>query len=156
PEGELVVRRLEAGLKTSKEMKIAAGSGYTYTPYELIVLEEAEKFLAKDPITLKLDRDEQMDYAARTIAAGLRWHLLAVNDNKRQGKEWALVAKQLRDRYIVIQRERFEAFVKQGPAYYDRADEIGLRLMGRYPDNQDVLKDVYRLQLLRTHKNNKN
>lgn len=156
PEGELVVRKLDKARKNSTEFKISAASGYTYTPYELIVLEDVEKFLAKDPIQLKLDRDEQMDYAARAIAAGLRWHLLAVNDNKRQGKEWALVKKQLTDRYIALQRERFEGFVKQGPAYYDKADEIGLKLMGRFPENNDVLKDVYRLQLLRTHKNIKN
>jgi ABC-type transport system substrate-binding protein len=151
PEGELIVKILDNRTRTtSTEKKFSAGSGFEYTPYELIILEEAEKFLAKDPITLKLDRDEQMDYAARAVAAGLRWHLLAVNDNKRQGKEWALVKKQLVDRYIALQRERFEAFVKQGRAYYDRADEIGLKLMGKFPDNNDVLKDVYRLQLRRT------
>jgi peptide/nickel transport system substrate-binding protein len=148
PEGELVVKVLDRTLKNSTERKFSTGTGFKYTPFELIVLEEAEKFLAKDKNKLGLDRDEQMDYAARAIAAGLRWHLLAINANKRQGKGWEPIAKQLRDRHLAIQRERFADLIKAKS--YDKADEVGLKMLGRYPDNSDVLIDVYGLQLLRT------
>ncbi len=152
PEGELEVRQLSPDLRTSSERKFAAGSGFRYVPFEMIVLEKADEFLNKK--FRSLDRDEQMEYAARAVASGLRWHLLAVNDNKRQGKEWALVAKQLRDKHLAIQRERFSLLLKAKD--YAKADEVGLQMLARYPDNNEVLKDVYGLQLLRTRNGLKN
>jgi ABC-type transport system substrate-binding protein len=146
PEEEFTVQRLDPALKNSSEQKLATGSGFTFTPFELIVLEEVDKFLARD--LPALDRDEKLDYAARAVASGLRWHLVAVNNNKRVGKPWELVARQLRDRHLSLVRERFRLLVTAKK--YEKADEVGLKMLSRYPDNNEVLRDVYRLQLLRT------
>lgn len=149
PDGPITVKVLDVRTRsTSTERTFPTGSGFTYTPFELIVIEEVDKFLAKK--FPRLDPDDQRDYAARAIAAGLRWHLIQFNANKRQGKEWTLVAKQLRDRHLAMQRERFRLLWEQGPKFYDKADEVGLKMLARYPDNNDVLKDVYGLQLRRT------
>jgi hypothetical protein len=145
PEGELEVKVLAPNGKESKEMKFPAGNGFKYIPFELVVLEQVDKFLEKDST---LDPLDKLNYAARAVASGLRWHLLAVNANKRVGKEWEPVAKQLRDRHLALLRQRFEAMVKAG--MYKNADELGLKMLARYPDNNDVLRDVYGLQLRST------
>ena len=145
PEGELEVKVLDPTSRKTQDKKFATGTGFTYTPYELIVLEQVEKFL--DGKTT-MDRLDQLNYAARAVAAGLRWHLLAVTNNKRVGKEWEPVAKQLRDRHLALLRERFQALVDA--KMYKNADEVGLKMLARYPDNNDVLRDVYGLQLRST------
>lgn len=154
PEGAFEVQKLDGGLKNVTTLKMSTGSGHTLVPYELIVLEEVEKFLNKPKTTLS--RDEQLNYATRAVAAGLRWHLLAVNDNKRVGKAWDEVGKKLRDRHLALLRERFNSFLETRPPKYDDAEEVGVKMLTRYPDNNEVLRDVYRLQLLRTRNTLKN
>ena len=151
PEGELVVQKLDASLRNTEEKKYATGTGFTFTPFELIVIEEVDKFLDKK---LALDRDDQLDYAARAVASGLRWHLLAVSKNQRVGKAWELVARQLRNRHLELMRERFVRF--RDAKDYKAADEIGLKMLAKYPDSNQVLRDVYGLHLLRTRASLKN
>src|SRR6516162_7078095 len=51
PEGELTVNILDSTLKKVVDTKkIAAANGFQYTPYELIVLEQASQFLAREPL----------------------------------------------------------------------------------------------------------
>lgn len=145
PEGELVVQKLDGTLKTSTEVKFATGSGWTYMPFELIVLEEVDKFLEKKTTLSKLD---QLEVAARCVASGLRWHLLQVNSNKRAGKAWEPVARQLRSRHLALMRDRFNMLVDA--KMYKNADEVGLKMLARYPESNEVMRDVYRLQLLST------
>ena len=147
PDEKLEVQKLDSSRTKVSTLTVSTGSGYTLVPYELIVLEEVERFLNKKST---LSRDEQLNYAARAVAAGLRWHLLAVNENKRVGKSWDPVGKLLRDRHLALLRERFNNFVDAKPPQYDAADEVSLKMLNRYPENNDVLRDVYRLQLLRT------
>ena len=149
PEKEITVKILDKAMASSTEKKLNTGSGFKFTPYELIIVERADDFVKSDP-PAKMSKADQYDYAARAIACGLRFHILAVNNNKRVGKEWGDVEKTLRDRLLKFQRERFQAFVKQEE--YDKADELGLKLLNKNPENNDVLRDVYKLQLMRTEK----
>jgi len=145
PEEEFEVRVLDASLKQSVPKKLSTGSGFNYTPFELIVLEQVDSFLAK---TETMDRSDQLEYAARAVAAGLRWHLVAVNNNKRVGKAWETVASQLKFRIRDLMRKRFEYLldVKR----YERADEVGLKMLSRFPNDNEILLDVYHLQLKQT------
>lgn len=153
PDGPFEVQLLDPTLKNVTTLKMSTGTGHTLVPYELVILEEVEKFLNKKST---LSEDEQLNYAARAVAAGLRWHLLAVNDNKRVGKAWDVVGRQLRDRHLALLRKRFTNLVEAKPPEYDAADEVGLKMLTRYPDSNEVLRDVYRLQLLRTRNTLKN
>ena len=56
--------------------------------------------------------------------------------------------KQLRDRHLALLRERFQTLVDA--KMYKNADEVGLKMLARYPDNSEVLRDVYGLQLRST------
>src|SRR5947209_8392009 len=90
PDGEFTVNLLDSSLKKVIETKkIAQGNGFTYTPFELVVLEEVDKYLAKDS---PQDRGDRLEAAVRAVAAGLRWHLHARDTNKRTGKGWDAVA----------------------------------------------------------------
>ena len=129
--------------KNSTPKKLATGSGFNYTPFEFLVLEQVNIFLNK---TENMNQSEQLDYASRAVAAGLRWHLVAVNNNKRVGKAWEGVAALLRSKMLEFMRERFEHLMLLKK--YDRADEVGLKMLSRFPNNLDVQRDVYRLQLL--------
>lgn len=146
PDGEVEVKVLTRSLKESTP-KTLNGSGYKYTPFELIVLEEVDKFRAKKTT---LDPEEQLDYAARAVASGLRWHLGMVEKNKRVGRGWDLVARQLRDRHLALWRERFQLLVDDNKL--DKAAEVGARMLTRYENNNDVLRDVYGLNLRRVVK----
>ena len=102
PEGEFTVNLLDASLKKVVDTKkIATGTGFKFVPYELIVLEQVNLFLEREPL---IDQADQLDQAARAVAAGLRWHLHAKETNKRQGKGWDPVTRQLRDRLLTLQR----------------------------------------------------
>jgi peptide/nickel transport system substrate-binding protein len=147
PDGEFEVQVLQGGLTESSPKTFKTGSGYKFIPFELIVLEQVDNFLNKKLETL--DRADQLDYAARAVAAGLRWHLLAVANNKRVGKAWDEVEKDLRRRHIKLKREQFKILLDAKE--YNKADAVGIKLLTRYPDNFDVQKDVYRLQLFRTN-----
>jgi ABC-type transport system substrate-binding protein len=151
PEGELTVKILDGSLtKVVDTKKIAAANGFKYVPYELIVLEQVDRFLGKDPL---LDRADQLDWAARAVAAGLRWHLHAKDTNKRQGKGWDAVTRQLKYRLLELQRDRFAELLNA--KRYDDADALGLKMMSRNPDNTEVLRDVYRLTLVRMDREQK-
>jgi hypothetical protein len=128
PEGELTVQKLDVTLQNTEEKKFATGTGFAYTPFEHIVIEEVDKFLDRK---LGMNRHDQLDYAARAVASGLRWHLLAVNNNKRVGKAWEPVAKQLRDRHLALLRERFARL--RDAKEYREADELGLKMLAKYP-----------------------
>jgi ABC-type transport system substrate-binding protein len=153
PEEEIDVRILRPNLLESYPQKLATGSGFIFTPFELIVLESVEAFLKRDPKDLGLTRDRQMEYASRAVSAGLRWHLEMVEKGKRVGKKWDEVKSLLRGKIIAIQRERFSAFVEAKE--YERAEEIGIALLNRFPKYPDVLNDVYWLQLFRTERSAK-
>ena len=147
PEGEFTVNILDASLKKVIDTKkIATGTGFQYIPYELIVIELADRFLERDPL---VDRADQLDCAARAVAAGLRWHLHAKDTNKRQGKGWDPVTQRLKYRVLELQRDRFAELLSK--KQYDKADELGLKMISRNPDNNEVMRDVYRLNLLRLH-----
>lgn len=146
PEEEIDVRVLTPNLKESYPKKLATGSGFTLVPFELIVVEQVDAFLAKD---LGISKDRQFEYAARALAAGLRWHGEMVDKGKRVGKKWDEVKALLRVRLIGLQRERFRLFVEAKE--YDKADELGLSLLSRYPDETEIKKDVYHLQLFRSN-----
>ena len=151
PEGEFTVNILDASLKKVLDTKkIATGTGFKYTPYELIVLEQVNQFLEKEPL---IDRADQLDWAARAVAAGLRWHLHAKDTNKRQGKGWDAVTRQLKYRLLELQRDRFAELLKL--KRYDDADQLGLKMLSRNPDNSDIMQDVYRLTLLRMDRDQK-
>lgn len=149
PEKELTIKIFDKLLTTTTEKKLVTGSGYKYFPYELVIVERAEDFVKSDPPS-KMSKPEQLDYAAKAVALGLQYHINAVNTNKRVGKEWGDVEKTLREKLLKFQRDRFQAFVKLEE--YDKADELGLKLLNKNPENNDVLRDVYKLQLLRTEK----
>lgn len=151
PEGEFTVQKLDVTLRNTEEKKFATGTGFTYTPFEIVVIEEVDKFVEKK---LSMSRDDQLDYAARAIASGLRWHLLAVNNNKRVGKGWEPVAAQLRLRHVALMRERFARL--RDAKEFKEADELGLKMLAKYPENNAVLRDVYGLHLLRTRAGLKN
>lgn len=147
PDGKVEVQKLDRALKDVTTLTLSTGTGYKLVPYELIVLEEVERFLNKKST---LSRDEQLHYAARAVASGVRWHLLAVNDNKRTGKAWDPVLRQLRDRHLALLRERFNNLVESKPPQYAAAEDVGLKMALFFPKNNDVERDIYRLELLRT------
>jgi peptide/nickel transport system substrate-binding protein len=146
PEEEFEIRVLTPSRKESSKQTLATGSGFQYTPFELIVVEYVDNFLARDS---GLSKDRQLDYAARALTAGLRDHYKFVNSNKRVGKAWETVEKTLREKLIRIQRERFALLLADKA--YEAADELGLKMLSRYPDNNDIRKDVYGLQLQRSN-----
>ncbi|HEX3150181.1 MAG TPA: ABC transporter substrate-binding protein [Gemmataceae bacterium] len=146
PEGEFTVKVLDGALKNSIDKKIATGTGFKYTPFELIVLETVAQYLEKDAIS----RTDQLDFAARAVASGLRWHLNARDTNKRLGKGWDPVTRQLKDRLLGLQQERFDVLIAEKK--YDQADELGLKMLTRNPDNVEVTRAVYRLNLIRVDK----
>ena len=146
PEEEFEVKVLTPSLKESFPKKLTTGSGFKFTPFEFIVIEQVDSFLARGDT--KLSKDRQLDYAARALTAGLREHYKFVSSNKRVGKAWETVEKTLREKLIRIQRERFALLLADKA--YEAADELGLKMLSRYPDNNDIRKDVYGLQLQRT------
>ena len=132
PEGEFTANLLDASLKKVIDAKkITTGSGFKLVPFEQIVLEQADRFLQREPL---LDQADQLDQAARAVAAGLRWHLHAKDTNKRQGKGWDVVTRQLKDRLLALQRDRFALLL--AAKKYDQADELGLKMMARNPDQR--------------------
>ncbi|HVK12992.1 MAG TPA: ABC transporter substrate-binding protein [Gemmataceae bacterium] len=145
PETEFEVQILDSTLLQSSPKKFGTGSGFKFIPYELRVLDEVDKYLAKEAA----DRSEQLETAARAVAAGLRFHVEKVAGGKRLGKEWEPVAKDLRARLVKLHRERFTHLVEA--KRYNDADLAGLRLMARYPNDTEVKNDVYWLQLKRLH-----
>jgi peptide/nickel transport system substrate-binding protein len=145
PETEFEVQVLDASLLKSSPKKFGTGSGFKFIPYELRVLDEVEKYLTKETT----DRSEQLETAARAVAAGLRFHREKVAGGKRLGKEWEPVEKDLRNRLVKLQRERF-TYLVEAKRYHD-ADLVGLRLMARYPESIEIKNDVYWLQLKRHH-----
>jgi len=149
PEEEIEVRVLTPNLKESYPKKLATGSGFILVPFELIVVGQVDAFLARDLMDLGVSRDRQLDYAARALAAGLRWHLEMVDKGKRVGKKWEEVRALLRTRLIGTQRGRFRLFVEAKE--YDKAEELGLALLSRYQDQPDITRDVYHLQLYRSN-----
>src|SRR4051812_41979238 len=109
PEGEFSVNILDVTLKKVFDTKkIATGSGFKYTPFEEIVLEQVNAFLEKDDLG---DPAGHLDLAARAVAAGLRWHLHAKDTNKRQGKGWDATTRKLKYRLLELQRDRFAALL---------------------------------------------
>jgi peptide/nickel transport system substrate-binding protein len=145
PEGEFSVNILDkTRVKVLDTKKIATGTGFKYVPFELIVLEKVNAFVEKEPL---LDRLDQLDLAARAVAAGLRWHLHAKDTNKRQGGGWDSVTRQMKYRLLELQRDRFAGLLSAGK--YDEADKLGLKMLSRNPDNSDIMLDVYRLNLVR-------
>ena len=149
PEAELTVKILDKTLGSSTEKKLATGSGFKFTPYEFVILERADDFVKAEPAG-KMTKADQYEYAVKAVACGLRFHLLAVNNNKRVGKEWGDVERAMRERRLKYQRGQFQAYIDQKE--YDKADELGLKLLTKAPENNEVLRDVYRLQLLRTER----
>lgn len=147
PESEFEIKKLDLSLKNSTPQKLATGSGFRFSPYEMIILEQVDLFLERT-IT-SLTRAEQLEIAARAVAVGLRWHLLMVSNNKRVGKGWDEVEKLLKNRLLKLQRDRFAALISAKE--YDKADELGLKLLTRNPENNEILKDVYGFELLRVH-----
>ena len=148
PDGEFTVKVLDVSLKkVIDEKKIPVGNGFKYIPYELIVVEQVDRFLTQERV---VSRADQLDLAARAVAAGLRWHLTARDTNKRQGKSWDPLTRQLKDRLLALQRERFNTLIDAKE--YDKADEVGLKMLARNADNFAVQRDVYRLNLLRVDK----
>ena len=145
PEAEFTVNLLDPSLKKVVDTKkIATGTGFKFVPFEEIVLEQVGLFLERDPL---VDRADQLDLAARAVAAGLRWHLHARDTNKRQGKGWEPVTRRLKDRLFTLQRDRFAILLDA--RRFNEADELGLKMLSRHPDNNEVMRDVYRLNLLR-------
>jgi peptide/nickel transport system substrate-binding protein len=142
---EFEVQVLDATLLKSSPKKFGIGSGFNFIPYELRVLAEVDRYLAKETA----DRNEQLETAARAVAAGLRFHLEKVAAGVRKGKEWEPVEKDLKNRLLKLQRERFAYLVEA--KRYNEADAVGLRLMAKYPHSVDLQKDVYWLQLKRHH-----
>ncbi|HKA05763.1 MAG TPA: ABC transporter substrate-binding protein [Gemmataceae bacterium] len=147
PEEEFEVKVLDGAKKNSIPKKLSTGSGFHYTPFELIVLEQVKSFLAK---TETMEKSEQLDFASRAVAAGIRWHLVAVSNNKRVGKSWEGVAATMKARLLDLMLERFRYLAKDLKKY-DRADEVGLKMLSRFPDNNEVLREVYWLQLMQTN-----
>ncbi len=146
PEGELEIQALDSKLEKSKPEKIPTGSGFKFTPFELLIVDRVERFLARE----SNDRADQLGVASRALTVGLRWHLQQVERGKRVGKEWSEVEGQLRRSAIRYERERFAALVEAKK--YNEADLVGLKLLTRNPDNGDVQRDVYWLQLFRAER----
>lgn len=147
PQGELTVKIFDKTLTNFTEKKLSTGSGFKYTPFELIVIERTEDFL-RTPAPGRLTRVDQLEYAAKAVACGLRFHLLAVNAGKRIGPGWRAIEQTLRERMLKYQRDRIQALIDLKE--YNRADAFGMQLLNKFEDNNDVKKDVYRLQLIRT------
>lgn len=145
PTGEFTVNVLDPSLtKVIDTRKIPTGTGFKFMPFELIVLERVDRYLEKEP---RLDRTEQLEYAARAVAAGYRWHLNAKDTNKRQGKGWDDITRRLKARLLELQQDRFDRLL--AAKEYDRADELGLRMLAANPDSTEIQRAVYRLNLLR-------
>lgn len=145
PEGELTVNILDGTLKKVFDTKkIAAANGFKYTPYELIILEQVAAFLEKEPL---IDKPDQLDWGSRAVAVGLRWHLRAKDTGKRRGPGWDAVTRQLKFRLLELQRDRFSALLAANR--YDDADKVGLKMLSTNPDNNEIMRDVYRLNLIR-------
>jgi peptide/nickel transport system substrate-binding protein len=145
PEDEMSVNVLDGSLKKVIETrKIPAPSGFEYTPYELIILEEVAKFLEKP---VQTNEAEYLEFAERAVAIGLRWHLHAKETGKRKGKAWDMVTRKLKDRLLELERQRFNLFLSAKK--FDQADELGLKMLAHHPDDDSVKRDVYRLNLMR-------
>jgi peptide/nickel transport system substrate-binding protein len=151
PEEPITVDIYDQTMKNPTERKFPTGSGFKFVPFELVVLEEVDYWLDHAGKTFK--RQEQLDIAARAISSGLRFHRAAVSSKKRIGKEWQEVEKLLKTRLVKLQRERLQVLMNDGD--FDRADEVALKLLAVNPDQTDILKDIYGLQLTRASKRTK-
>jgi peptide/nickel transport system substrate-binding protein len=148
PEEEFTIFELAADKIKGNEKSLATGSGFVFVPYELICLEYVESFLNRKQAGMS--RAEQMDYAARAIACALRFHGNALANNKRVGKGWDAVGIALKTRLVRLQREQFAMLVEE--KQFEKADDLGLKLFARNPDDVEIQKDINGLQLLRTTK----
>ncbi len=145
PEDKFEVKVLDGtGTKVTPK-EFITGSGLELIPFEQVVIIEVDSFLRRDK--LPITREEQLETAIRAVACARRFHLLAVGDGKRVGKEWDALSNDLKKKHIECMRSLF-ALYKEGRKY-DKADELGLKLMGIFPDDAKIKKDIYQLQLQR-------
>lgn len=145
PEEKFEVKVLDGtGTKVTPK-EFVTGSGMELLPFEKIVLDEVEAFLKRDK--LPISREEQLETAIRAMACARRFHLLAVSEGKRVGREWDALGNDLKNKHIDCMRGLF-ALYRSGRKY-EKADELGLKLLAAFPDDVKVKKDIYQLQLQR-------
>lgn len=131
----------------SEELKIEAVK--RVTPYEDIVLREAQAFLKKRPeeYAPKMGRDEQLVAAEKALAAGARFHKAAVDGKTRRGNGWARVGAPL-DRVLkTVRRELLLSYMAKKE--WAKAGDLALSLGAEYPDDPDITREIYLLELER-------
>lgn len=144
PETEFEVQVLDSTLSKSTSKTFKQGSGFRYIPWEIHVMAEVDKFLEKK---VTLDRVDQLDVVTRALASTLQFHITLVDKKVRKDPAWSEVQRELSTKLLRLERERFLGLVEAKA--YVAADQLALRLLRKHPDNLDVQKDVYWLQLLR-------
>ncbi len=142
PDEKFSYFELDAQLNRGADKELPTGYGFSLQPFEEIVVEEVDSFLRR-----KIDgvfENEKKELAVQVLQATRRFHVSAVEQRKRVGKDWDAVDDKLRRRIIQIRRDQLKAAIDAKD--YRKADDLSLELSS-YADDVEAMKDIYRLLL---------
>ena len=146
PEGKLSYFELNDNLRTGKQKELPTSAGFSYCPYEEIVLDQVEQILgpAMAKKLVDMSRDDIENLAVQILQATRRWHTSQIELKTRVGKEWEAVDDKLRKRIVDLRRDQLKRAIDA--KVWKKADELSLEL-SNYSDDPAAKKDIYRLLL---------
>lgn len=142
PDDKFSYYELDAQMQRGNIKELPTGAGFSLQPFEEIVLEEVESFLRRqiDGVLIA----EKKELVVQVLQATRRFHVSAVEQRKRVGKEWDAVDDKLKRRIIQIRREQLQTAIDAKD--YRKADDLSLDL-SHYADDPLAMKDIYKLLL---------
>jgi hypothetical protein len=87
---------------------------------------------------------EKKELGVQVLIATRRFHVSAVEQRKRVGKDWDAIDEKLKRRIIQIRRDQLKAAIDSKD--YRKAEDLSLDL-SNYSDDPEAMKDIYRLLL---------
>jgi peptide/nickel transport system substrate-binding protein len=142
PDSGFSYYELDAQLNKGNLKELPSGTGFSLQPFEEMVIEEVDSFLRRQIDGVLLP--EKKELAVQVLQTTRRFHVSAVEQRKRVGKEWDAVDDKLKRRIIQIRREQLQAAIAAKD--FRKADDISLDL-SNYADDAEAMKDVYKLLL---------
>lgn len=143
PRDELIYFEFNPKMTGGLNRKLAVEGIKELVPFEEVVQREAERFLKNRSIDGS--RLDQLEAAVKVMAFAVRFHDSALESRGRTGKGWDLVQDKLRKAHQSALRDFFVALADA--KQWDRAERFAGQLANALPDDPDVQRIVYRIQL---------
>ncbi|VTR98269.1 ABC transporter substrate-binding protein [Tuwongella immobilis] len=131
----------------SREMKLT--NVRNLRSYEKNISDEVKNFLRKQPedFNPRLPREDQLVAAEKVLSAGVRFHLSAVESNQRRGKGWRTIFNPLDNQLRAVRQQLLQTVIERKD--WQRAGELALKMGVDYPDDPEITRAIYRVELQR-------